>query len=132
MSPDEYLALLLAGTAAGLATAALPFALLRLVSGLAGRIPDQSLVRRATLLSYPCPIGLAGLLALRAIQISKSVIPLRRLHDRLIDWHGQGLFAVSPLRTIAGLVILANLLLAGLFLAVLFRLMRDLGTARSG
>jgi hypothetical protein len=132
VSPDEYLALLLAGTAAGLATAALPFVLLRLVSGLARRVPDQCLSRRATLLSFACPIGLAGLLGLRAIQVSKSVLRLRRLHDRIVEWHGQGPFAVSPLRTIAGVVILGNVVLAGLFLAVLFRLIRDLRTSRSG
>jgi hypothetical protein len=132
VSPDEYLALLLAGTAAGLATAALPFALLRLVSGLARRVPDQGLSRRATFLSYACPIGLAGLLGLRAIQVSKSVLRLRRVHDRIAEWHGHGPFAVSPLRTIAGVVILGNVVLASLFLAVLFRLIRDLDRTPKG
>jgi hypothetical protein len=131
VSPDEYVALLIAGTTAGLATAALPFALLRLVSGLARRIPDRTLSRRAILLAYAFPTGLAGLLSLRVIQVSKSVGRLRRLHDRLVNWHGHGPFLVSPLRTIASFVLVANILLAGLFLALMFRLIRNLRTTRS-
>lgn len=130
MSPGQHLALVVLGGAAGIATIAAPFALMRLVRALAQRIPDRLLAARANFLSYFCPVGIVAALGIRAVQVSKSLIGFRPLHDQVLQWQRHaGITRHLLLFGMAGVVV-GNLSLIALFFAVMLRLLRDLRAAR--